>query len=388
MREPTPEEIAREAFHIDAEEHERRRWEQKRRLNGPEPPPRQEAPPGQSRRRLIVSSQQFVADYVAPEFLIGGIFQRRRIYSLTGKTGDGKTALQLYIAYLLSTATRLGPREVEECPVLYLAGENPDDVRARWLAMGDDLGFDTDAIDVHWVEGVFTISEMFDRLNEEVEGLGGFGAVIVDTSAAFFEGDEENDNVQLGRHARLLRKLTELPGEPGVIVGCHPTKRGDILIPRGGGSFLAEMDGNLTSRRPSDEVVELHWCGKFRGASFDPVLFKLCPITSDRVRDAKGKLIPSVTVRPIDDTEAERIEDQLATDQEQVLLALDTAPGISQAKIAENLNWVGNHGPDKAKVNRILASLLNARLADKDLHSKYHPTDRGKKEAARLRKST
>jgi hypothetical protein len=71
------------------------------------------------------------------------------------------------------------------------------------------------------------------------------------------------------------------------------------------------------------------------------------------------------------------------------MLAIDTTPGISQAKIAENLNWVGSHGrPDKAKVNRVLVSLCNARLADKDLHSKYHPTDRGKKEAARLRKST
>ena len=174
--------------------------------------------------RLIVPSRQFVANYVAPEFLIDGIFQRRRVFSLTGKTGDCKTALKLYIAYLLATATPLGRREVEQCPVLYLAGENPDDVRARRLAMSDHFGFDANAINVHFVEGVFTISKMLDRVAQEADELGGFGAVTVDTSAAFFEGAEENDNVQLGNHARMLRKLTEIPGEPGVTVGRHPTR--------------------------------------------------------------------------------------------------------------------------------------------------------------------
>jgi AAA domain len=241
---------------------------------------------GKAESRLIIPSHEFVAGYVAPEFLIEGIFQRRRIFSLTGKTGDGKTALQLFFAYLLATGTKLGHRQVEKCRVLYLAGENPDDVRGRWLAMGDDLGFDP--IDVHFVEGVFKISELLERVHQEAGELGGFGAVIVDTSAAFFEGDEENDNVQLGNHARLLRKLSALPGEPGVLVGCHPTKSGDILLPRGGGAFLAEVDGNLTCKKTSDEVIEFHWCGKFRGASFEPVLFEISTVMSERVKDANG----------------------------------------------------------------------------------------------------
>jgi hypothetical protein len=162
-------------------------------------------------------SRDFVSGYVAPQYLIEGILQQRRIYSLTGKTGDGKTALQLFIAFLLATATPLGKREVERCRVLYLAGENPDDVRARWIAMSDALGFDADTIDVHFVEGVFSVSGMFDRVKAEAEAIGGFGAVIVDTSAAYFEGDAENDNVQLGNWARMLRKLSGLPGHPGCL---------------------------------------------------------------------------------------------------------------------------------------------------------------------------
>jgi hypothetical protein len=337
-------------------------------------------------RSLIMSSGDFVAGYVAPQYIIEGIIQQRRLYSLTGKTGDGKTALQLYIAYLLATSTKLGNREVEQCRVLYLAGENPDDVRARWIAMSDKLGFDSNTIPVHFVEGVFSISGMLERVRTETEAIGGFGAVIVDTSAAYFEGDEENDNVQLGGHARLLRRLCDLPGDPAVIVGCHPIKSGENLLPRGGGAFLAEVDGNLTCKKLSDEVIELHWAGKYRGASFDPVPFELVSITSELVKDAKGRLIPSVMVRLTDNTTVDDIEERNAESEDQVLLLLDSTPGMSQGKMAEGLGWVGKSGPDKAKVNRTLVSLLKHKLAEKDRHGKYHLTDKGKKDAAKLRK--
>ena len=70
--------------------------------------------------------------------------------------------------------------------------------------------------------------------------------LIIDTSAAYFEGDDENSNVQLGGHASGLRELS-LPGGPTTIINCHPTKNAtdDNLVPRGGGAFLAEVDGNL-----------------------------------------------------------------------------------------------------------------------------------------------
>jgi AAA domain len=335
---------------------------------------------------LIMSSRDFVAGYVAPQYLVEGILQQRRIYSLTGKTGDGKTALQLYIAYLLATGTPLGKREVERCRVLYLAGENPDDVRARWLCMSEALGFDASAIDVHFMPGQFSVSSLLKRIKNESETIGGFGAVIVDTSAAYFEGDAENDNVQLGNYARLLRRLSELRGEPAVIVGCHPIKSGESLTPRGGGAFLAEVDGNLTCRKLSDEIIELHWSGKYRGASFEPVPFKITRITSERVLDGKGRPIPSVMARLTDDETLDRLEEQLGADHDQVLLLLDTTPGMSQGKMAEALGWSSGFGPDKAKVNRVLTRLVNRKRAEKDERGKYSLTKRGKEDAAKLRK--
>ena len=60
-------------------------------------------------------------------------------------------------------------------------------------------------------------------------------AIIVDTAAAHFEEDNDNDNVQAGNHARRLRSLCGLPGGPCVLVLCHPTKNAqdDNLVPQG-----------------------------------------------------------------------------------------------------------------------------------------------------------
>ena len=45
--------------------------------------------------KLIQSSGEFVKDFTPPDYLIDGLLQRHFIYSLTGPTGSGKTAMAL-----------------------------------------------------------------------------------------------------------------------------------------------------------------------------------------------------------------------------------------------------------------------------------------------------
>jgi hypothetical protein len=245
--------------------------------------------------QLILSSAAFVADFVPPEYVLEGVLQRRFLYSFTGKTGSGKTAILLLLAAHVGLCKFIGDRSVEAGRVLYFAGENPDDVRMRWIAMAQQLDFDFDEMAVHFIPGIFKLSQLFKRIRAEVERIGEVTLIIVDTSAAYFEGDEENSNVQLGNHARRLRSLVGLPGAPCVIAACHPPKNAadDSLIPRGGGAFLAEVDGNLTARSNAGGV-EVHWQGKFRGPDFQPMMFQLKTVTHERLKDSKGRLIPTV----------------------------------------------------------------------------------------------
>ena len=47
---------------------------------------------------LIKSSAEFVADFTPPDYVLDGILQRRFCYSLTGRTGAGKTAILLLLS--------------------------------------------------------------------------------------------------------------------------------------------------------------------------------------------------------------------------------------------------------------------------------------------------
>ena len=204
-------------------------------------------------QRLLQSNARFTGSFVPPDPLISGILQRRFVYALTGHTGRGKTAIALLFAAHVALGRRLGDLDVEKGRVLILAGENPTDAKMRWIALSQQMQFDRDEIDVHWVEGVFKFSEAFEQIHREVQELGGVNFIIINSSAAFFEGDDENNNKQQGVHAKRLRDLTELPDGPCVLVLCHPPKNAgdDNLQPRGGGAYVAEMDGNLCAARTS-----------------------------------------------------------------------------------------------------------------------------------------
>jgi AAA domain len=222
---------------------------------------------------LIKSSADFIAGFVPPDYIVDGLLQQGFLYSLTGATGAGKTALTLRLAASTALGAVFASRETKRTRVLYLAAENPDDVRMRWIALSQHMHFDLNTIEVFFIDGSFKISGATVALKEEAELLGGdFGLVIIDTSPVFFEGDDENNRMQQGKHAEMLRGLIDvIPGKPTVIANCHPVKNAspDNLLPAGGGNFLNQVDGNLTAAK-TDSTTELHWQGKYRGVEFAP----------------------------------------------------------------------------------------------------------------------
>ena len=68
------------------------------------------------------------------------------------------------------------------------AGENADDVCARWIALGQYMDFDVEKIDVHFVPGRLKLMNLIEKIRTEMEALGGCALLIIDTSAAYFRG--------------------------------------------------------------------------------------------------------------------------------------------------------------------------------------------------------
>lgn len=335
----------------------------------------------------VVSSGEFVADFTPPDYHIDGVAQAAFLYSLTGMTGAGKTAVLLLITYCTALGKRLGDKDVRKGRVIYSAGENPVDVRMRWLAMAHELNFDPADIDVHFIAGTYSIPDSISKIEEAAEALGGVDLVIVDTSAAYFQGSDENSNVEMGNHARDMRKLTELPGKPCVFVAAHPVKNAsaDNLLPKGGGSFLNEIDGNLTLARV-EGGARMHWQGKHRGPDFEPVQFEVRTVTAPALVDSKGKSIPTVMAHALTSRDARQAADNARNDEDEVLLQIERDGKQSLADMAGALGWQDKDGaPDKRRASYATEKLKKKLVTYDERRRKWTLTAAGQEAAIEVR---
>ncbi len=306
----------------------------------------------------FLSKADFVSGFKPPNYLVEGMLQRRFVYSLTGQTGHAKTAIALLLAQLVGSGdadATFGRHKVEAGRVVYFVGENPDDIRMRTIGADSQRRDDPGKDQIFYIPGVFNIGEMFNAIGQAVIRVGGVDLVIVDTSAAYFLGNEEMSNTQMGAHARMLRKLTELPGGPCVLVLAHPIKyvtEAAQLLPRGGGAFLAEMDGNLTCVRHTDLLVELHH-NKIRGPGFEPITFKLDRIQTAALVDARGRMMPTVRAVVTSEGEERYQHKHSREDEDRILAAILANPESSMSDLATKCGWTYPSGePAKSRVQR------------------------------------
>jgi hypothetical protein len=331
---------------------------------------------------LIKTSGEFVAAFIPPDYILDGILQQGFLYSLTGQTGAGKTSITLRLAASTALGLMFANRETKKGRVLYLAAENPDDVRMRWIAIAQQMGFDPNEIEVFFSDGRFTISQTKDVLRLQLQNHGGeFALVIIDTGPAFFEGDDESNRTQMLAHAKMFRDLIEtIPGRPCIVVNVHPVKNAtaDNLLPSGGGTFLNEMDGNLTAAK-TDSTVELHWQGKFRGPDFAPMQFLIKTVTHQDLKDSRGRLIPTCMCEFINEQAREEIVKVKAANEDRVLELLGKDPAISLTEIANTLGWKYRTGEaDKSKAYRAIEALIKDKLVKRGSRGRLIVTEEGK----------
>jgi hypothetical protein len=333
---------------------------------------------------MVKTSAEFIGGFVPPEYLIDGIVQRRYFYSMTAQTGVGKTSIAMRWMAHVVTGRPIGDKEVQQGSVLYFAGENPDDVRARWLVLTRDMGIDPATKDVHWIVGAKDLNAAAQQISAEVAAKGlNLAYVVIDTAAAYNVGDDENSNTQAGNYARQLRSLTNLPGGPCVVVLCHPTKRAtdDDLLPRGGGAFLAEVDGNMAVQK-KDSLLAVSPQGKYRGDTSWVLRYELEVIRDHPVlKDVRGWPIASVVARPVGEGAVAVLEKRTDADAETVLAAVDRTPSATPTDLARTLGWTfgPKAEPNVNRVKRNLSRLLKDKLVKETL-GKWRTTPAGEKE--------
>lgn len=329
---------------------------------------------------LILTDVQFLGDFKPPDYLVDGMIQKGYLYSLTGPTGHGKTPVSMLMGCKVARGLDYHGKPVTQGGVLFLAGENADDIRARYIAMADHEGFAVGSIPFYFIDGVVDIAACMSRIEAEAALIPNLSLVIIDTDQAYFLGDEGNSNEQRKAFAQLLRRLLKLPGNPAALVNCHPTKNAtqDNLVPMGGSSFLNEVDGNITCWTDDRTCTIRPHGSKWRGVAFESMAFELKTITADALKDTKGRHISSVIAVPITEAGAERRAAVAEADEDTVLRLIEASKNISLTMIAKRAGFLWPDGsPAKSKAQRVIERLKRSKMIYNYRGSTYKLTKKG-----------
>ena len=308
----------------------------------------------------------FGRSFTPPEYCIDGLLLRGYLHGLTGLSNAGKTAIGLSLSYAVASGTPFGDRATAQGKVLFLAGENPEDLRLRVQGLSQFHGSSLHLDQITVAFARFDLAPNLPHLRTLAEEAGGFALVVVDSAAAFFSGEDENSNPEMGRYALLLRSLTQLSGRPAVLVLCHPTKHASVemLHPRGGSAFLNELDTNFSVSRDG-EVVTLGW-NKVRGPAFDPIAISLVVHKFDLVTNL-GSPITTVIASPLADRQIDVLTAAATAEEDRLLDYLRSLPlPPSYGDICAAMQWVTSTGKrNSRRVDTVMSRLQSAKLVRK-----------------------
>jgi hypothetical protein len=316
----------------------------------------------------IITGTQFISEYQVIDFLVEGVIEERRLYSLTAPTGTGKTAVALALAESVALGVKFGGLHTKQAGVLFLAGENPADVRVRFMAMVDRNPDLKDA-PIYFIKNSFDIETSYEQIEFMLKVYTDIKLVIIDTLQAFFSGDDSNSNTQKIDFAKSLRRICDLG--TALLVNAHPVKNPmkHNNEPYGGGSFVNEIDGNLALWPEEDGSIEFYWCKKFRGM-FEPFKLELKHVEVDSAVNSRGEKLTTVVANTIDDHRERQLGRQSLGDDMLTLNTLKQFGAVKQqVEIAKRLDWNYPNGkPDGSRVRRTIKRLLKDGLITENRH--------------------
>lgn len=181
------------------------------------------------------------------EYLVQGIFPRRGVGVLLGKSGSGKTQFAMHLAFRVATGNPLIFTEsLDETlgrvnftgATLYITGEGEVGIKARFLAAKSALLLNAPEPDFDHREFIIPLIIQnrlkFDgQIDELIEHISEYSLVngphelirliIIDTLPVCFDIDNESDNSEMQRIMLALKKFADKFDCFVLLVG-HPTK--------------------------------------------------------------------------------------------------------------------------------------------------------------------
>jgi hypothetical protein len=314
----------------------------------------------------ILTEKVFLRTLKPINWQVRGMLQRGLCYSFTARYGTGKTTIAILLAYLIGARSmeprRFGQHEVKPGTVAILAGENPDMVVRQMVGVRLHYGIHDDA-NILVVPGRFSLKTQWEELLAQFTKP--VDLVVIDTASSFYEGDDENSNVQMQAYAQAIRRIsTELPGNPCLLILCHPklgaTK--EDMVPRGGSAFSGELDGNVALWKEGDRMYQFYATEKMRSGGFEPINVEIIAFSDPVFDDTDGYPATVPVAQVITEAESDARLDMDQSNKSKVVAWLEGA-GEGGARNMDIANGLNLH---KATVFNVLKDMVQAKKVRKE----------------------
>ena len=223
--------------------------------------------------------------FTFPPSLIKGLLPRNGIAFIGGQSGSGKTFVAIDLAVALCTGQSFFGRRIRErVGVLFIAGEGAETIQPRLTIARMARSVDR-TLPIAWAPTFpdFTRVEEVRGFMQELKVLKAYmqdthgvrlGAIVVDTLAAVFALQDENDNSEAAKVIRALKVIGEALDV--LLIPIHHYGKGAETGLRGASAWRAGCDAVLSitaDRNQLTGVVSGHslWLAKSRVGEEGPV---------------------------------------------------------------------------------------------------------------------
>jgi hypothetical protein len=266
-----------------------------------------------------------------PPTLVKGLLPKSGIAFIGGQSGAGKTFIAIDLAVSLTTGIPFfGKRVKEKVGVLIIAGEGAATIQPRITVSRMAKNIEG-KLPIAWLSGYpdFTKPEQVRSYFEKIKGVGRMmaenygvrlGVIIIDTLAAVFDLEDENDNSEASKIIRAMNVMSEALGV--VVVPVHHYGKGAETGLRGASAWRAGSDIVLSitaDRNQLTGVVSDHrlWLAKSRVGEEGPIGgfdLKRLAITVDEDGDEVSSCYVAATVVPHMSAEVKKTNEGVALD--------------------------------------------------------------------------
>jgi hypothetical protein len=207
------------------------------------------------------------AELPEPDDLIKGLVPKGDVMFIGGQSGAGKSALAIHMAYCLASGVTFFGRRIKECVgVAVLAAEGAGASYQRRLRVARThmpiagnkdfavayLGSVPDLANDKELAGLVPRLRQLDRYFRKAYGVR-LGVIIIDTVAAAFNLDDEDDNSEASKTIKRMKHLGQQVG--ALVVPVHHYGKASTTGLRGASGWKAGCDAILSVLADIDQLT-------------------------------------------------------------------------------------------------------------------------------------